>query len=58
VADGTKMASSNRDWKLLETPVTQTKQNMEVMSNRDKIAPPFAGVLAAQNGISEPTKFR
>src|ERR1700733_6837659 len=31
---------SNRDWKLLEIAVTQTKQTMEVQSNRDKIAPP------------------
>jgi hypothetical protein len=28
---------SNRDWKLLETSLTQTKQNTEGSSNRDKI---------------------
>jgi len=29
---------SNRDWRLLEIAVTQTKQRTEVGSNRDKIA--------------------
>ena len=33
-------AISNRDWKLLEIAATPTKQNREVSSNRDKIAPP------------------
>jgi hypothetical protein len=33
--------NSNRDWKLLETSVTQTKQSPEVMSNRDKMRGPF-----------------
>src|ERR1700683_4598202 len=28
---------SNRDWKLLETPATQTKQSPRPMSNRDKM---------------------
>src|ERR1700733_14392424 len=30
-------AISNRDWKLLKTPATPTKQSPEVMSNRDKM---------------------
>src|ERR1700684_2912401 len=34
-------AISNRDWKLLETPASQTKQSSPPISNRDKIAPPL-----------------
>ncbi len=33
----------NRNTKLLETRVTQTKQRIEVRSNRNKITPPTAG---------------
>jgi hypothetical protein len=35
----TRETISNRDWKLLETPATQTKQSPPPTSNRDKIAP-------------------
>src|ERR1700730_12486571 len=42
---------SNRDWKLLETPVTDRKHYTDPSSNRDKIAPPTSGkpVAAARN---------
>jgi len=38
-----RKAISNRDWNLLETSATQTKQSPPPSSNRDKIAPSSRG---------------